>query len=207
MSALKYAFETFPNVTATLTAGHSAGAVATYMWAPRVMSNYPDADHAMLADSYVPLFGETGVTDGLANWGMEWSFPVGIVDANYTKWLQYFPGWAVSFTNKVIETFPKSRFGVYASNADSVESTFYRIEGCGIEGCNWGRAMRDILPWLRGNASNVYTYIGPGSSHTQTVDNSEYSMVSNGTRLSDWINNLIVGDPLPERSVDCYPKC
>ena len=70
-AALKYAFQTFPDVEATLTAGQSAGAVATYMWSTYIMDHYPNADHSMLADSYVPLFGKTGVTDGLKNWNMQ----------------------------------------------------------------------------------------------------------------------------------------
>lgn len=207
-AVLDFAFKTFPNVTQTLTVGQSAGAVATYMWAPRVMDHYgPDVDHVMLADSYVPLFGATGVKEGLANWNMASSFPYGIVDANYSRWMSYFEGWAASFTVKVMETFPRARFGVYASNKDIVESSFYRVEGCGMEGCDWSKAMRDVLPWLRGNASNAFTYIGPGMSHTQTVDNSEYSTVSSGVRLSDWINRLITGHSSLPREVDCTPHC
>ena len=205
-AVLTYAFERFPQVEQTLTVGQSAGAVATYMWAPRVMAQYPDAEHIMLADSYVPLFGKTGVTNGLANWNMASSFPYGIVQANYTRWLSYFEGWAASFSIKVFDTFPKARFGIYASNKDVVESSFYRVEGCGMEGCSWSKAMRDVLPWLRGNSSNVYTYIAPGSSHTQTVDNSEFSTKSDGVLLSDWINELIIGN-LTRHEVDCEPHC
>ena len=206
-AALKYAFENFPDVEATLTAGQSAGAVATYMWSTYVMDHYPNADHSMLADSYIPLFGKTGVTDGLKNWNMQSSFPRDIISANYTRWMSYFPGWAASFATKVFNHFPKSRFGIYASNGDRVESSFYDVEGCGIEGCSWKKAMRVIMPWIRNNSTNVYTYIGTGSSHTQTVDNSEYSMKSDGVVLSDWINDLITGAPDLQREVDCDPHC
>jgi len=207
-AVLDYAFENFPNVTSTLTVGQSAGAVATYMWAPYIMDHYKNADHTMIADSYVPLFGKTGVTDGLANWNMASSFPRSIVKANYTKWMSYFPGWASSFAIKVFHRFPNARFGVYASNADRVESAFYDVEGCGLEGCSWKKAMRDVMGWIGGNCSNVWTYIGHGSSHTQTVDNSEYSMVSDGVRLSDWINALVNGtSPPTNKAIDCAPKC
>jgi len=229
-AALSYAFEHFPDVEATLTAGQSAGAVATYMWSVYVMDHYPNADHAMLADSYVPLFGKvfslslsltrmsspthppthtgkTGVTDGLKNWKMSDFFPRDIISANYTKWMSYFPGWAASFATVAFNHFPKSRYGIYASNADSVESSFYVVEGCGIEGCSWKKAMRVVMPWLRNNSTNVYTYIGTGMSHTQTVDNAEYSMKSDGVLLSDWINDLITGSPNLQKEVDCDPHC
>merc|ERR1712232_701553 len=136
-ATLDYVFAHFPDVEATLTAGQSAGAVATYMWAPRVMHQYPKADHAMLADSYAPLFGKTGVNDGVKNWHLPDFYPSDIVPATGAeKYLSYFPGWASSLSNEIFRAFPHSRFGLYASNGDGVESSFYIVEGCGLEGCS-----------------------------------------------------------------------
>lgn len=208
LAVLEYAFAQFPDVQATLTAGQSAGAVGSYVHAPRIMAHWPEAEHAMVADSYVPLFGKTGITDGLENWHLRDVFPTEQVPALADKkYLSYFRGWAASMAIDVFQAFPKARFGVYASNGDVVESSFYVVEGCGIAGCSWRKAMRQVLPWLRGNCSNVFTYIGTGDSHTQTVDDGEYSMVAGGVRLSDWINLLVNrSQPLPHE-VDCLPHC
>lgn len=207
-ATLAYAFEHFPGVEATLTAGQSAGAVGSYMWAPVVMHQYPSASHAMLADSYAPLFGKTGVNDGVKNWDLPSAFPASIVPALADKkYLQWFAGWGTSFALDVFRVFPAARFGMYASNGDTVETAFYSIEGCGVEGCSWKKAMRDVFGWVTGNATNAYTYIGPGSSHTQTITNGEYSMVSDGVLLSDWIDGLVIGSRSPQRVVDCAPKC
>ena len=65
-----------------------------------------------------------------------------------------------------------------------------------------GKKQCVIMPWIRNNSTNVYTYIGTGSSHTQTVDNSEYSMKSGGVVLSDWINDLVRDLPISsEKSI------
>merc|ERR1712194_1561 len=63
-SALEWVFSRF-NPTTTLTTGTSAGAVGTYTLAPFIMEHYPLAKHYHLADSYAPIFGETGYNEGL----------------------------------------------------------------------------------------------------------------------------------------------
>jgi hypothetical protein len=39
---------------------------------------------------------------------------------------------------------PNASLSSYVSNGDTVETGFYVVEGCGAEGCDWGKAMRNV---------------------------------------------------------------
>jgi len=203
-SALRWAIANVPSPELVLTGGSSAGAVGTYVLAPWVMDSYPLARHVTIADSYAPLFGQLGYNDGYQNWELWGAFnseSIPITKEQTYPWHELINSFALNMTARA---YPQARFATYVSAYDSVESAFYLVEGCGLDGCDWPRAMRHALQAV--DAPNYHTFIGPGTLHVAWGGSQFYTITSDGVKLVDWMRELLDDKAVP-RSVDCKPHC
>ena len=185
-----------------LTMGTSAGAVGSYVLAPRVFDRYPLAKHYHLADSYAPVFGQTGYTGGLENWGLldAYSRHIPLDPTSIDHWHPLVNAYMLNVTARA---YPRARFSSYVSHADVIERNFYAVEGCGLDGCDWEKAMRAAFHAV--DAPNFHYLIGPGALHGAMQLGAFYTQEVKGTRLVEWVADLLEDKPL--ESLDCRPLC
>lgn len=188
--------------------GESAGSVGSYVLAPWIFMQYPDAKHVQLGDSYAPVFGKVGYNDGVRNWKSVGAYHPSVVEAlkkqnvSISEWSPYL---AAEATAATAITFPEVIMSSYVSAHDRIESNFYVVEGCGAARCNWEKAMRSSLAIAR-RAPNFVSFIGPGSRHVVLDSDAMYDVESNSTKLVNWIKEMLESHHAPA-SVDCDPDC
>eukprot|EP00937_MAST-01D_sp_MAST-1D-sp2_P004789 g4789.t1 len=206
-TAVQWAYKNAPSPDTVFVTGISAGAVASYVWAPWLFSHYKDAAHYHLADSYAPVFGKTGYAGGLKNWDMAGAYDVNDIPTISPGSLQqWHPLVAAANTNNTAFAFPKATFASYVSNTDTVEQTFYVTEGGGVDGFTWKKAMRDALGAI--DAPNYAKFVAAGSQHGVIDGDSLYSKASydkgsgNKVVLGDWLRDMLSGKRIP-MEVDC----
>lgn len=143
LAALQWALANVTNPPTVFVTGGSAGSVGSYMWAPHIFKMYPNARHVHLGDSYAPLFGKKGYNLGFGNWrARTLYYQSGIPGLDTGDWHEYI---AAENLNATANAFPNAIFSSYDSLNDPVQKTFYDLEGCGAEGCDWTKAMRKAI--------------------------------------------------------------
>lgn len=203
-SALDYAFENFASPDKVFVTGISAGAVATYVLAPWIFGHYTQARHFHLADSYAPVFGETGYNDGLKNWKMADAYDYeDIGELPVAPWK---PLICAANVGSTALAFPNATWASYVSASDTVEEGFYVAEGGGVDGYRWTKAMREALDAI--TAPNFARFVAKGSQHGVLDTNGMYSKTSfvAGTKtevvFGDWLRDMLDGKQVPMR-LDC----
>ena len=203
-SALDYAFEHFASPDKVFVTGISAGAVATYVLAPWIFGHYTEAQHFHLADSYAPVFGETGYNDGLENWKMAAAYDTAnIGPLPVAPWR---PLICAANVNSTALAFPNATWASYVSADDTVEEGFYVAEGGGVDGYRWAKAMREALDGVP--AHNFARFIAKGSKHGVLDTDGMYTKSSfvSGTKtevvFGDWLRDMLDGKQVP-MNVDC----
>ena len=203
-AATSWALEHVKAPQVVLTTGISAGAVGSYVIGPHLMEQYPDARHVQFADSYAPVFGKAGYNGGLKNWDLVDSYAKSIPldPAAVQPWRPLVNAYS---TNISALAFPHAAFSSYVSNGDTIESGFYLDEGCGLDGCDWGKAMREALGAIP--APNYHYFIGKGGQHGVMAGKKLYTQTdpATGTKLVDWLSDMLGGKPVA--SLDCSPHC
>lgn len=204
-AALDYAFDRVAAPERVFVTGISAGAVATYVLAPWIFAQYPEARQVHLADSYAPVFGKRGYNGGLANWHMGAAYDTADVGG-----VNFSAPWhaltAAGNTDATARAFPNATFASYVSAEDSVEEGFYVAEGGGVDGWSWTKAMRAALDAI--TAPNFARFVAPGSEHGVVDSDALFSKKSRGPDgadvvLGDWLRDVLDGKSVPMR-VDCH---
>jgi hypothetical protein len=187
-----------PKPEATLTAGCSAGSIGSLIWAPWVMNEYPNANNFHFSDSYVGVFGREQYEGGVKNWDMPHALPPFIPGLQKAA-----SAWSEDVGGKIITLganyFPKSHFSSYTSDADEVQTSYYKLGG-GV-GKDWTKKMREELSYVHNNTKNVGTYIANGNAHCRSQDDGFFTVKSHDVLLYKWFTNVVEGKALA--NVDC----
>ncbi|HQV59069.1 MAG TPA: pectin acetylesterase-family hydrolase, partial [Ilumatobacteraceae bacterium] len=180
----------FPNAEHVVVAGESAGSVATPLFAGLAADRLPKAAITVIADGSgaypdVPAVNATvGAIWGTSNVIPDWPVNKGMTAADYS-----IPGLFVQSGKHA----PRIVFGRYDYAFDQTQEFF-----AGIAGFSPDRLIEMIdqnETQIEAKGVTIHSYTASGNDHTILHTPEFYTQTVNGTKLVDWITNLVAGKP------------
>jgi hypothetical protein len=189
-AAVQWAFEQFSGPESVFVAGCSAGSIGSAMFAPYLMSEYPEARVTQLGDSLGFLFSEPTDVEGF--YGASSGFAPAIaslpgIDAAAFTMADYYTA--------VAGYYPQYTFAQFNWNLDAVQIMFYTAGG--RDAANFVPALSGAIEAIHEGAPNFRSYTAAGSNHCITPRDAFYSEEVNGVRFVDWVNDLANGVDVP----------
>jgi hypothetical protein len=196
-TALAYLVENYPDAQQILVSGVSAGSVAAPVYAGLVSDAFPEAQIILMADSSgaypndpnlnSEILGLWGTFETMPDWAEnegltaeEWGIP--------RFWIQ-----AGQHNPEIV----MARFDYAFDQIQAAYMTFLDLDASNLI------ASIDANEALIEEAGVVqHSYTAPGSSHTVINNEEFYTMAVNGIALVDWVEALILGEPLDDVHCD-----
>ncbi len=200
-AVLDWTYANIENPSDLLISGTSAGALGQIMHAPYIIDQYPDAHTVYFADSYVGV-GNRNWQDH-ASWGAFGNFSDSI--QAYTDMTEdtYFN--ASRLYRGMASAYPDVVFSEFTSYLDSTQIFFYFLTGGGATpeeaGGNFVAGKSGLLTGLSANLPNFRYYQSWGNIHGIIAFPDFYTYQVRGTRLRDWLADLLAGNDV--RNINC----
>jgi hypothetical protein len=201
-TALAATAAAFPEAEQVAVVGASAGSAGAPLYAGLASDVLPDADIRVLADSSGAYPGTPAVTKAIgALWGTTnaippWPENEGIIGEQWTL-----PGLFVQSGKHD----PDIVFGRHDFAYDSTQARFAALAGIPAD---------DLVSLIDSNEQlvedggvDLHTYVAPGTDHTVVQKPAFYTEEVGGTKLVDWVTQLLGDDPPGDvRCTECGPK-
>ena len=204
-TAMKWAWANLPkNPDTVATVGCSAGSMGSFVNAPYVNHQFPNAKKVHWADSYLGVTTANQFTQAYQNWDMQFApFIPGLDKKSLFPFK--FPDTMVQIISASFSFFPGATTSVYTSNADIVQESYFTLGGGNI--LNWTNLARAEIAAVEKSAvgKQFTSYVASGGDHCRSQDDGFYSVSQNGVKLYEWVTNIAQGT-VPN-SVDCKPHC
>tara|TARA_B110000208_G_scaffold66606_2_gene86369 strand:+ start:86 stop:691 length:606 start_codon:yes stop_codon:yes gene_type:complete len=149
-------------------------------------------------------------TEGRKNWDLQIAPQLGIDLDLFNDDTHDFPAYVLT---KTLRYYSKARVGMYTSNADVVQESFYALGGGTGD---WTNEMRSNIANVTSThdiSSRFTFFIAPGNAHCRSQDDGFYAVKSGfaDSLLVDWTSRVVDGegsqkDEVPP-GVDCIPDC
>jgi hypothetical protein len=191
---------TFPNATQVLLTGISAGGFGAAANTEFVQWAFGDIPLTVIDDSGPPMSSEFLPKCLQAKWAETWGFANSVLKdcgADCPDPSDY----SIPFTLHIAKKFPGRMGGLIETTADSVITLFY---GYGTGNCtgnfltpmaadDFEAGLLDYRATIQGAEANLGTYFIRGTQHTWLAGGAIYTHMIGGTRMIDWIKNIIEG--------------
>ena len=186
-AALDWIYENVPAPEKIFVTGCSAGAYGSIMWSAHLREHYKNASVVQFGDSGAGIITETFFTDSLPSWKPEGAFPT---------WIPEFD--PAELYERIGAHYPDMRLSQYNTVHDDGQIFFFKeMGGGGAE--EWSDALKASIADLEASTPNFRSFLAPGSEHCVLWRPEFYTVESNGTRLVQWLDELVNGEPLHER--------
>lgn len=190
-AAVAWAYENVLAPRQLLVAGCSAGGYGATAWSGELMSHYPGASAAHLADSAAGIVPVGFFRTVLDSWGV----------ASSPAWPAFIPSLAIERLDPQLASlpdlydgvagyFPLSAFSQYNTLQDSTQSFYFYLSGAPLTE-SWTLRMQDSVARIRGANANFFSYTAPGSQHCVINRPEFYTTNVGGVRLTDWVQTLV----------------
>jgi hypothetical protein len=206
-AALQWLYDRYLTPENVLVSGCSAGAYGAIMHSAYVANHYLDAKVAVLADSGAGIITDNFLTDSLPNWGAQQNIPPFIeelqVPINELELADLYKA--------IGAYFPQHRFA-QTSTAFDADQIFY-FEAMGGDRHEWSPRFEASLQRIEEETPNFRAFVPPGPVHCVTPYSFFKIRDVNGTKLTDWVSDLIFADEMPDsvkcQGEECYddPVC
>jgi hypothetical protein len=195
---LKRLVPTFKGASTVLLTGISAGGFGAAYNYDRVAEAFCPRPVILLDDSGPPM-SDKYIAPCLQKqwkglWGLASTLPAGCPDCNGPD-----GGGLVHYVDYIAEKYPQSRLGLISSDKDSVISLFfgYGKNNCGLAvpmtGAEYSAGLAELRATYFSKAPGWASYFVDSVSHTYLVGPSFYTTEVDGTKLTEWVADLING--------------
>jgi Pectinacetylesterase len=169
--------------------GASAGSYGALFWTPAIARQFPDAGLVLIGDSGVPLLNDYEPI--LRQWGADSALTKirGTTDAASVDLTLEGAQRAAAAAGK------GTRTAMIMSDRDAIQAAFYLISGSP----DWRDAAYGLLDSLDAELPAFRSFVVAGTDHGLLRTDAFYAYETDGTRLRDWIRNLIEGNPVESR--------
>lgn len=198
-AAVAWALEHLPtDPTEVVATGCSAGSLGAVINGPIAFQQYPAARHAVWGDAAWGIVTETMYNQAYPNW--DWHYdPTNprLSPEEASRWRPLMGAYVVESS---AAHRPATRFSMYTTNADAVQTGFYLLGGGNP--LAWTRELRAEVAAVHARGLGVGTYISPGVGHCASQDGIFYSTSVEGASLNDWVRSVIDGREF-RHNIDC----
>lgn len=196
-AALDWMYAHYPDPRNIFVSGCSAGAYGAALHSAYVAKHYTNARVAMLADSGAGIITDSFLKDSLPNWNAMVALPSFIPALQRPLEELHLP----DLYEAISAAFPTQRFAQTATQFDNDQIFFYTAMGGNA--ADWpGMFRASLAREEQSSAGNVRSYVPPGSMHCALPYPFFYTREVNGVKLSEWTEQLVLGDSPPD-SVAC----
>jgi Pectinacetylesterase len=187
-TALDYLATNYPNATKVVVAGESAGSVAAPLYGGLAAERYPDATVTVIADSsgFYPDLPKLNTQLAQA-WNVATAITAltaGTADASDFS----LPGLYILSG----QHHPNVVFARHDYAADAQQARWKDLAGIPLVDPSTNEAA------IEAAGVTVDSYTAPGDQHVALSDGRFYTEEVDGTRLADWVADLITGQPVTD---------
>jgi hypothetical protein len=202
---LDYIVPTFPDQDQVMWAGYSAGGfgaawnydIAAEAFAPTEVALIDDAGPPMDTQYFTPCLQDT--MNEIWGWTTGMTLPLGCPDCDDTS-----ANGVINYVAFLNDKYPDASLGIVTSYEDFLIRQFwsYGNNDCNVsqfipgnyDGATFRAGLEDLRDnWTTGPQWGTF-YVN-GSQHTFTSDNGFYSATANGVLLTDWVQDIVDGNP------------
>jgi hypothetical protein len=191
-AALDWVYGRYEAPETLLVSGCSAGAYGAALHSAYIADHYADARIAVLADSGSGIITDDFLTNSLPNWGAEPNLPPFIPSIQVPISELTLP----DLYRGIGEHFPRHRFAQTAAAYDADQIFFYTAMGGNAE--DWPGLFRASIAEIESGLENFRAFVPPGPMHCVSPYPFFYDREVSGTRLSEWTEQLVLGDAIPD---------
>lgn len=195
-AVLGWIYENVPAPEKIFVTGCSAGAYGSIMWSAHLREHYGSVPVYQFADSGAGIITDTFFEDSFPSWRPQGAYPTwitGLDPAGLTRLPELYAA--------IGNHYPDMRLSQYNTAYDEDQIRFFRLMGGGGAEA-WSEAMRASVASIEASTPNFTSYLAPGSEHCILWRPEFYTVASSGTRLVDWLDDLVNGENAPP-SVAC----
>jgi len=198
-AVLAWTWERYASPDNVLVTGCSAGSYGSIGWAPYVMRQYPDTRVVQFGDSGAGVITDTFFEDSFPRWNAQEIFPDWISALDLTV-VDYKTLALPDLYSGVGNFYPNHIVSQYNTILDENQTFYFQAMGGGTAQ-EWSDQMVASIAETHTATPNFHSFTAPGEMHCILPYNEFYSVQSDGVKLTDWLEALIDGQPLPD--VDC----
>jgi hypothetical protein len=191
-AALDHLAATFPDATAVVVVGESAGSVASPLYAGLVADRLPDARVTVLAHGSGAYPNVPGFNETIAAWGFPNTIPPWPENAGLTAKQWSFPELFIQSGRHN----PDIVFSRLDYAYDETQAGWFDV--LGIRAGDLRSRIDANETQIEGGGVNIHSYIAPGYEHVVLSDGPFYTETVNGEKLVDWVTKLIQGEPVDD---------
>ncbi|WP_158544864.1 pectin acetylesterase-family hydrolase [Blastococcus sp. TF02-9] len=199
-TALEGMAREFPDAEQVVVLGFSAGSAGAPLYGGLAHDLLPDADITVLADASGAYPGDEAITGAIgALWGIAGALPAWPEAAGQPATAWSLPGLLVQAGRHVP--------GITLATIDTAEDETQRrfTDRIGFADTPLPELIDRNARFVEAGGVEVSSWVGPGTQHVSTAeDDVLYGSEVEGTRLVDWIADLLAGEHVPDvRCEDC----
>lgn len=192
-AALETMAEEFPDASEVIVFGQSAGSAGAPLYGGLAHDLLPDAQITVLADASGAYPGDEGITSVIGGlWGIFDDLPAWPETAGDPPTAWSLPGLFVQTSEHV----PGIRLATINTADDEVQRSFADLIGF---------ADTPLVQLIDGNTQAIEaagveldTWVSPGTTHVLTARDEVYETEVGGTRLIDWISDVLAGEDVED---------
>lgn len=180
--------------------GCSAGSYGSLAWSAYLMEQYPDANVIQFGDSGAGVITDTFFRDSFPSWNATPVLPDWIPSLDPAS-VDIFSLELADLYERLAAHYPDNTLSQYNTTFDDNQTFFYEAMG-GVGGAEgWSERMRASTQRIAGSTSNYRNFQAPGEQHCIIIQPNFYEVEANGTRLVEWLQDLVDGDEVA--NVEC----
>ena len=199
-AALDWVYDHYPEPETIVVSGCSAGAYGAILHSAYIARHYAEGedeiDMAVLADSGAGITTEDFLVNSLPMWNAKSNLPPDIALLQRPLAELELP----DLYQGIAEAYPQHRFAQTSTAYDDDQIFYYTAMGGDAE--DWPPRFRASIAELQSELPNFRAYIAPGPMHCVTIYPFFETREVEGVELSDWVEDLVFGDTMPD-SVAC----
>jgi len=193
-TALEGMAQQFPDAEEVVVLGFSAGSAGAPLYGGLAADLLPDAGITVIADASSAYPGDAAVTGAIGGlWGIFADLPGWPESAGEPLTAWSLPGLFVQTGRHV----PGVALATIDTAEDEVQREFTDLIGFGSTPLL--ELIEDNHEYIEGSGVELSSWVGPGDQHVSTAgDDVLYDSEVGGTRLVDWIGDVLAGEDVPD---------
>jgi hypothetical protein len=199
-AVLDWVYQRFSAPEQVFVTGCSAGSYGSAMWAPHIIQHYPDTNVMQFGDSGAGVITKDFFQDSFPSWKAETSFPTWIDSLDPTK-VNLLDLELADLYIGMAKHYPNNRFSQYNTAFDENQVFYFQAMGGGDE-IEWSKQMYASIERIEEKVDNFSAFIPAGEQHCIVHFPNFYSVTAGGTKLVDWLDDMLNAKPLPSKKCD-----